>query len=439
MTQFLSWGRYPYQPQIPHYANWPEDITQLLLTNNLNESSSTLAFGCGRSYGDSCLAASGHVIATQKMDRVISVNWDTGVIFAQAGLTLDEVISIALPRGWFLPVTPGTKFVTLGGAVANDVHGKNHHVMGTFGCHVKSFLLSRTDEGVVNCSPSENLSLFAATLGGLGLTGLILAVEIQLRRVSSSKIEQRSIKFGGLDEFFAISQAHDAANEYSVAWIDCLAKGQQAGRGHYILGNHALDDDVIKVENNSSFRIPIEPPFSLINAFSLKVFNTLYYHRQLRKEVTGLVGYNPFFYPLDRLQQWNRIYGKSGFQQYQCVIPQLYAREVVRDILQQISKSNTGSFLAVLKQCGEIESPGVISFPLHGISLALDFPQHHQINKRLFEKLDDLVHEAGGRLYPAKDAHMNAIHFKQAYPQWEELETLRDTQLLSSFWKRVTQ
>jgi len=438
MTQLLSWGRYPRHPQSPHHVYWAEDVSKSLAAIANIEQGAALAFGCGRSYGDSCLAESGHVLAMQNLDRILAADWETGVVLAQAGLTLAELIRIALPRGWFLPVTPGTKFVTLGGAVANDVHGKNHHVMGTFGRHVQHLAIHRSDEGVTQCSPTQRPDLFAASVGGLGLTGVILAVELQLRRVASSEIEQCSIRFGGFDEFFELSQAHDASHEYTVAWIDCLASGKQAGRGHYIAGNHALNDH-IKVAPSGGLLMPFDPPFSLVNSLSLRAFNTLYYHRQCKKEVANFVGYDPFFYPLDRLQQWNRMYGRAGFQQYQCVVPQQHGREVIRTIMQKIAKSGTGSFLAVLKQCGGLSSPGLLSFPLHGVSLALDFPQHDQANERLFRKLDALVHEAGGRLYPAKDAHMSASHFKQAYPQWESIEALRDPQLLSHFWKRVTQ
>ena len=438
MSQLLSWGRYPRHPQIAHPASWPEQVSQSLASIASLGHRTALAFGCGRSYGDSCLAQSGHVLAMQRMDRVLTADWDTGVVLAQAGLTLAELIRIALPRGWFLTVTPGTKFVTLGGAVANDVHGKNHHVVGTFGRHVRNLQIFRSDEGVTQCSPSQRPELFAATVGGLGLTGVILAVELQLRRVGSSEIEQHSIKFGGLDEFFELCQAYDTSYEYTVAWIDCLASGKQAGRGHYIAGNH-VQEGCLELTPSGGLRMPIDPPFSLINSLSLRAFNTLYYHRQRRKEVASRVGYDPFFYPLDRLQQWNRMYGWAGFQQFKCIVPQQHGHEVIRDVLQLISKSGTGSFLAVLKQCGELASPGLLSFPLHGVSLALDFPQRARVNERLFRKLDALVHEVGGRLYPAKDAHMSATHFKQAYPCWESVEALRDPRLMSQFWKRVTQ
>jgi FAD/FMN-containing dehydrogenase len=437
-SSLLSWGRYPRLPQTGHAVHWQDDISCTLSGIAAGVGDGALAYGCGRSYGDSCLAASDHVLAMHGLDRVVAADWETGLFCAEAGLTLAELIRIALPRGWFLPVTPGTKFVTLGGAVANDVHGKNHHVMGTFGRHVRRLSLYRSDEGVVECSPAQRGELFAATVGGLGLTGIIVKVELQLRRIASGEIEQHCIRFGGLDEFFALSEAHDRNYEHSVSWIDCLASGKKSGRGRYIAGNHAQDGPLVPAPE-AGLRMPFDPPVSLVNPLSLRVFNTLYYYHQCRKEVRGRVNYDPFFYPLDRLLQWNRIYGRAGFQQYQCVVPQAGGREAIRALMNEIARSGTGSFLAVLKQCGTLESPGLLSFPLHGVTLALDFPQREAENQRLFARLDALVHEAGGRLYPAKDAHMSAAHFKQAYPNWEKVEALRDPRLLSRFWRRVTQ
>lgn len=437
-ASLLSWGRYPRQPQQPHPVHWPDEVPGTLHKISGAHVDGALAFGMGRSYGDSCLAASDQVVSMLGMDRVLAVDWESGVICAQAGLTLDALIRIALPRGWFLPVTPGTRFVTLGGVVANDVHGKNHHVMGTFGCHVRRLVVYRSDEGMVACSPTVRADLFAATVGGLGLTGIILSVELHLRRVVSNQIEQRSIRFGGLDEFFDLSRQQDPHHEYSVAWVDCLASGKHTGRGHYMAGNHATEGP-LTVAPASRMAMPLDPPFSLVNALSLRAFNTLYYHRQLKREVQGRVDYAPFFYPLDGILHWNRIYGRKGFQQYQCVVPRQHDREVIGAVMGEIARSGTGSFLAVLKQCGDIASPGLLSFPLPGVTLALDFPQREPENSRLFGKLDALVHEAGGRLYPAKDAHMSAAHFQQAYPAWRQVEALRDPQLLSRFWRRVTQ
>ncbi len=397
-----------------------------------------MPFGCGRSYGDSCLAESDHVLAMGPMNRILGVNWETGVLRAQAGLTLAELIEVVLPRGWFLPVTPGTKFVTLGGAVANDVHGKNHHVMGTLGRHVTSLVLYRSDEGFVECSAAQRPELFAATVAGLGLTGVIVSVEMQLRRVTSGMIDQQTTRFGALDEFFALSKQYDSEHEYTVAWIDCLATGKDAGRGHYIAGNHAQSGP-LEVAAAGGLRVPFDPPVSLVNPVSLRAFNTLYYHRQRARQRCATVAYDPFFYPLDKLQQWNRMYGRAGFQQFQCVVPALQGPDVIRAMLKEIATSGTGSFLAVLKQCGKLPSPGLLSFPMEGVSLALDFPQRQNVNEALFKTLDAMVHEAGGRLYPAKDAHMQAHHFREAYPEWRKVEALRDPLLLSKFWKRMTQ
>jgi FAD/FMN-containing dehydrogenase len=438
MTQAAlgSWGRYPAFPQQGHPIYWRENVPQALA--ELAAEPPVLAYGCGRSYGDSCMAVSDHVLVMDRMNRILAADWTTGLIVAEAGLTLDELIRVALPRGWFLSVTPGTKFVTLGGAVANDVHGKNHHVMGTFGCHVKSLTLHRTAEGTVSVSRVERSELFAATVGGLGLTGVILTVELQLRRVDSSDVEQCSTRFGSVDEFFDLAHDHDPENEYTVAWIDCVAAGKKSGRGYYVVGNHARQGELIAGRSHF-LRFPIDPAVSLVNSFSLRAFNSAYYHRQLRKRSVRRMNYNAFFYPLDHVLMWNRVYGRAGFQQYQCVIPRVHGHEIIRLALREISRSGTGSFLAVLKQCGALASPGLMSFPLHGISLALDFPQRASVNRRLFANLDALVHEAGGRLYPAKDAHMSAAHFQRAYPAWRRVEALRDPQLMSRFWQRVTQ
>ncbi|MGX2030820.1 FAD-binding protein [Methylocaldum gracile] len=443
-TPLLSWGRYPRLPQQPHPVNWASEIASTLAgcTSSENDkrrafTGGALAYGMGRSYGDSCLAASSNVLSMRSMDRVLVADWTAGVITAQAGMTLDALIRIALPRGWFPPVTPGTRFVTLGGAVANDVHGKNHHVKGTFGCHVRRLVLYRSDEGVVACSPEEHPELFAATVGGLGLTGIIVSVEMQLRRVTSSQIEQRSIRFGNLEEFFDLSRLHDPHHEYSVAWIDCLAEGAHTGRGHYIVGNHAYEGELTTVRSNP-LTMPFDPPISLVNALTVRAFNTFYYYRHRAKEIQRRIGYIPFFYPLDGILHWNRMYGRNGFQQFQCVVPRQDAHEVLSAVMTEISRSGTGSFLAVLKQFGDISSPGLLSFPISGVTLALDFPQYEPAISRLFNKLDALVHDAGGRLYPAKDAHMSASHFQQAYPAWQRVEALRDPQLLSRFWKRVT-
>lgn len=434
-SPLYSWGRYPNAPQTGHACHWRSELTTQL-DCIVREQGSTLPFGNGRSYGDSCLAASSHVVQMRSLDRFIQADWENGVLLAEAGVTLAEILAIAIPQGWFLSVTPGTQFATLGGAIANDVHGKNHHLRGTFGNHVLRFGLLRHGQEVLTCSPSENPVLFAATIGGLGLTGIIEWAEIRLMPIRSSQIDSTVVRFGGLAEFFALSTELDHQHEYSVAWIDCLAKGSNTGRGVFIVGDHARYGQQ-EVDQRSKLRVPLTPPLSLINNLSLRAFNEAYWrvHPALRTRQRG--SYEPFFYPLDRILHWNRIYGRKGFQQYQCVIPDAVAELAMRELLGAIAESGQGSFLAVLKRCGDIASPGLLSFPLPGTSLALDFPQKADLDRALFSRLDAIVREAGGRLYPAKDAHMSGNDFRLAYPAWEQLESLRDPALNSLFWKRV--
>ena len=435
-SPLYSWGRYPYAPQTGHPCRWRSELTSQL-DSIVRKQGGTLPFGSGRSYGDSCLAENGHVVEMRSMDRFIQTDWENGIIVAEAGVTLSEILEIAIPNGWFLSVTPGTQFVTLGGAIANDVHGKNHHLRGTFGNHVLRLGLVRHGEDVLVCSPSENVELFAATIGGLGLTGVIEWAEIRLMPINSSQIDSTVVRFGRLSEFFALSAELDHQHEYSVAWIDCLAKGRDTGRGVFIVGDHARYGQR-NLDQRGKLRVPLTPPISLINNLSLRVFNEAYWrlHPASRTQIRS--NYEPFFYPLDRILNWNRIYGRKGFQQYQCVIPDAVAETALHELLGAISDSGQGSFLAVLKRCGDIVSPGLLSFPLPGTSLALDFPQRPDLDRALFPRLDAIVREAGGRLYPAKDAHMTGSDFRRAYPAWEQLEALRDPFLKSRFWTRVT-
>jgi len=436
MSNYLySWGRYPRRPQTPHLCSWRDELSNQF-DRVASISGTTLAYGNGRSYGDSCLALSSQVFHLKALNKFIHVDWQLGIVIAEPGLTLGEILEVSIPRGWFLAVTPGTQFVSLGGAVANDVHGKNHHRRGTFGKHVSRFGLLRHGQDEIVCSASENAELYSATIGGLGLTGIISWVEIKLVPVRTSLIDSTSVRFGNLSEFFQLSDELDSLHEYSVAWIDCLAKSNQLGRGVYFVGNHA-DYGALDFDIKPKLNVPFIPPISLINNLSLKLFNEAYWRAHSRQKTHSQVGYDPFFYPLDRISNWNRIYGKPGFQQYQCVIPTKSAEIAVRSLLQAIAIAGAGSFLVVLKRCGDIISPGLLSFPIPGISLALDFPQNLKLSE-LFTKLDAIVSEAGGRLYPAKDAHMSGSDFRKAYPNWETLELLRDPSLMSLFWKRVT-
>jgi FAD/FMN-containing dehydrogenase len=431
-----SWGRYPAFAQQGHSCYWRDDLSAAL-GHLVERYGSTLVYANGRSYGDSCLAVSDQVLHSRGLSRFIAVDWSTGVVVAEAGVTLAEVLEIAIPQGWFLQVTPGTQFVTLGGAVANDVHGKNHHVRGTFGGHVKRFQLIRSDQAPQICSAQEHPELFRATIGGLGLTGVMAWVELQLMPICSSQIQVGSTRFNSLQEFFQLSNEYDSQHEYTVAWIDCLAKGKSLGRGIFMFGDHA-PEGTLQVSRKAKLGVPITPPFSLINPISLRLFNAAYFHKHPATLRQAQMSYEPFFYPLDGIQNWNRIYGKRGFQQYQCVIPTQNAEAAVRELLATIAVSGGGSFLVVLKRCGDVASPGLLSFPMPGVSLALDFPQHNHLNFKIFARMDAIVRQANGRLYPAKDAHMSPEDFRRFYPEWLTVEALRDPGLYSRFWKRVT-
>ena len=428
---FQSWGGYPYGEQQGLFLPGREAALP-------TPGKSVLPFGRGRSYGDSCLNHEGFVLSSKRLDHFISFDEKTGLLQCEAGVTLADIIRACLPRGWFLPVTPGTQYVTVAGAIANDVHGKNHHRMGSFAHHLESFELLRSDGSRLFCSEQENSDWFAATIGGLGLTGFITRATISLRPVASSQINSESIKYRTLSDFFELSQQSADDYEYTVAWLDCLAGGEQLGRGHFIRGNHARSGPLTVASGQQKKSIPFTPPLSLVNKLSLKAFNTLYYHRQRQYLQQSQCGYEPFFYPLDGVLNWNRIYGRKGFLQYQCVIPQAVAEDGVREILQRISKAGLGSFLVVLKMMGDIRSRGLLSFAGEGATLAMDFPMQGAKTLDFLTRLDEVVSQAGGRLYPAKDARMPAELFQQTYPAWQQLESKRDPAIMSDFWRRVT-
>jgi FAD/FMN-containing dehydrogenase len=398
-----------------------------------------LPYGMGRSYGDCCLNDGGMLLSTRAMNRILAFDRENGWIRCEAGTSLEDILGIIVPHGWFLPTTPGTKFVTLGGAIANDIHGKNHHVAGTFGCHVRSFELLRSDGQRFRCSRQENKEWFAATIGGIGLTGLITWAEFSLRKIESAMMETESIKLRNLDDFFATSAESDRTFEHTVAWVDCLAGGDALGRGIFMRGNHAPSGaGSLTAHRPPKVNVPVDFPEVALNTWSLKLFNALYYGRVRGRRKQAIVHYNPFFYPLDGIHHWNRIYGRRGFFQYQFVVPSSSDAAAIREVFQQIARSGQGSFLAVLKTFGEVSSPGLMSFPRPGVTLALDFPHRGERTLALFRRLDQIVLAAGGRFYPAKDARMAPDAFFRSYPQWETFRPFIDPQFSSSFWRRVT-
>ncbi len=395
-----------------------------------------LPYGNGRSYGDVCLNQNGMLLKTRKLDRFIAFDPATGVIECESGVLLKEIIDLVLPQGWFAPVTPGTAFVTVGGAIANDVHGKNHHRMASFSQHVLSFELCRSDGQRFICSPNQNAEWFRATVGGLGLTGLITYTQLQMRRVTGPWIRGDSQRFGNLGEFFALSQASDHDFEYTVAWVDCVAAGRHLGRGVFMRGNHSHGD--AREPKRSKFRVPFTPPVSLVNGMSLKLLNQAYYWRRSAVQGDALWHYQPFLYPLDGILEWNRIYGPRGFFQYQCVVPSQDAASSIKAMLKCISKSGVGSFLAVLKNFGTVPSQGLMSFARPGTTLALDFPNGGAKTLSLLESLDYITRDAGGAVYPAKDARMSTESFQRYFPMWREFAAYVDPNFTSSFWRRVS-
>jgi FAD/FMN-containing dehydrogenase len=396
-----------------------------------------LPYGNGRSYGDSCLNVGAGLLKTRGLDRFIQFDAQTGVLACEAGTLLAEILDRFVPEGWFLPVTPGTCFVTVGGAIANDVHGKNHHTAGTFIRHVRRMELLRSDGQRILCSETQQPEWFAATAAGLGLTGVVTWAELQLRRIPGRHMDVETIRFTNLDEFLRLTSESDREFEYTVAWVDCLGRGKQLGRGLLQRANHAQSPAGETLRRQRRLTVPFMPPFSLINAASLRAFNTAYYNLPPASPRRALVGFESFFYPLDGILHWNRLYGPHGFFQYQCVIPSAEGRDATAALLEAIGRSGMGSFLAVLKVFGSIGSPGLLSFPQPGITLALDFPNRGAPLEQLFGTLDSIVRDAHGRLYPAKDGRMPASLFRSGFPQWREFSRFVDPRCSSSFWRRV--
>ena len=431
--RFESWGRYPKLEADVIPLSWATDFP---LPNA--PATKILPVGAGRSYGDVCLLEHGTLLKTRGMDRFQNFDPATGILRCEAGVTLAEILDFAVPRGFFLPVTPGTKYVTVGGAIANDIHGKNHHIAGTFGCHVPRFELVRSDGARFECSPSENSDWFSATVGGMGLTGLITWAEIRLLPIVSRKIQYKGTKFVGIDEFVAISKAN-THSAYTVAWMDSVATGSSFARGIFMQGDHSPQPEPLTRSKEPWLTLPLDLPEFALNHLSIGLFNTLYYNKQFGKEKTALIDYEPFFYPLDSILHWNRMYGKSGFLQFQCVLPWEENQQFgIINMMKAITASGLASFLTVIKVFGDVPSPGMLSFPMPGITLALDFPIRAEVSFDLVDRLARITQEHGGRIYPAKDARMTAEQFQSFYPQWQTFARYIDPAFDSAFWQRVT-
>lgn len=390
-----------------------------------------LPYGLGRSYGDVGLVPGGVAIRTDALDHLISFDAERGLVEAEAGVCLDDLLRVVVPRGWFLPVTPGTKRVTLGGALANDVHGKNHHKAGTFGRHVERFELLRSDGSRRDCSATENPELFAATIGGLGLTGLVTRLALRLSRIASTDLIVDTVRFGSVDEFLALT-SRDRAHEHAVAWVDALSP-RRLGRGVYFFGDHA-EDGGLRVHGPARLAAP-ELPSGLLGRPAAAAFNTLY--SLAKRPGRARVHYDPFFYPLDGLEGWNRLYGRRGFRQYQCLLPDPDPTGPLKELLAQASRAARGSFLCVLKRFGGLPSPGLLSFPAAGITACLDFPDDGARGEELFRRLDAVVRDARGRQYAAKDARMPPDAFLSSHPRWHEFVPHADPAFDSAMRRRA--
>ncbi|WP_127103874.1 FAD-binding oxidoreductase [Pararhodobacter zhoushanensis] len=422
-----GWGRYPHQETRLSTPRDAQGVAALLGDGPV------IARGSGRAYGDPAIGA--HAVSTRHLNHMIAFDDATGELVAESGVTLGEIMDAFLPRGWFLSVTPGTKFVSLGGAIAADVHGKNHHSEGSFGVFVDWFDLMGADGSVTRCSRNDNADLFRWTLGGMGLTGIILRAAIRLKKVESGWIRQTTIATRNLDEALAaFEQTYDAT--YSMAWIDCAATGAKMGRSIVMNGEHATRDELpplarprpLDTALHRNLSVPFDFPGFALNPWSIRAFNELYYFKGKRTPPTSIVGLDSFFYPLDAIRNWNRIYGRKGFMQFQCVVPLESHAEGLRAILNAITRTGAGSFLAVLKRFGPQDSR--LSFPMEGYTLALDFPLTRR-SLDLMPELDRITADHGGRFYLAKDSRMSADTLRRTDPRWQAFAEMRRQQGLT--------
>lgn len=424
-----SWGRLGAAPHNLRPLYDPGSAAPILAEGT------GLAHGMGRSYGDVCLNPGGALWATRGLDRFLEFDQEQGLLRCEAGVLLRDIQQLAVPRGWMLPVTPGTWFVTVGGAIANDVHGKNHHRQGTFGDHVQSLVLQRTDGQQLECNREVHADWLSATVGGLGLTGLVTEACLQLRPVTGPLLEVETHPFENLEQFYRLSEESEESWEYAVAWIDCVHPRKR--RGIFLRANHSQTPGVDQNEPVRQLGLPLTPPLSLVNRLTLRPFNAAYYHWHRLHAGSSVSHYRSFFYPLDSIARWNRMYGPRGFYQYQCLIPGSDTQAVVEELISATSRARSGSFLAVLKTFGDRPAAGMLSFPAEGTTLALDFPNRGDDTLALFGRLDAIVESAGGKIYAAKDARMPRQLFESGYPGLAAFLDYRDPGVSSGLSRRL--
>lgn len=422
--KIANWGQYPKVSAQVFTASDIAEVQQLI-----TENSSILARGNGRCYGDAALNET--VFSTKKLNHFLAFDKEKGTLTCQAGVLFADILALIIPEGFFLPVTPGTKFITVGGAIAADVHGKNHHKEGCFSEYLIEFELVDADGKLQKCSRKENTNLFWQTIGGMGLTGIIVTATFKLKPIESAYIRLESLKANNLAEIIEHFEASKNWT-YTVAWIDCLQNGKHAGRSILLRGEHATLDELpkkwkanpLKVQQKFRINIPFNFPSFTLNYYTIKIFNFLFYHKQFRKVKKSIVDYDSYFYPLDFIHNWNRIYGKNGFTQYQLVIPCSETNQaVLKQILQIIIQYKQGAFLAVLKQFGKANPLAINSFPLEGYTLTLDFKINRKIQD-LINALDAIVTQNKGRVYLAKDAFSKPF-MQLSYPKNQKFQSLQ--------------
>ena len=427
-TEHPNWNHLPASAEaIAQPIGWRDSIAAAF---SGRQALSLLAYGSGRTYGDVCLNPGNLILPTRGLNRVLAYDRERGVVTAEAGMTFRELLALIVKDGWFPPVTPGTSHLTLGGAIANDVHGKDHPAAGTFGRYLTEVELHRSDRpGAIRCSPDRDSDLFAATIGGLGLTGFIGAATFSLQRIPGPRIETRTRRGDCLAMF---AEPPDPAFPHRVAWLDASAPVSEIGRGHFSVGRFVAG------KGPTEFRAgPPAPrlPSRVLGPGVFKALNRLRYALPVRGE--EVVGFQPFFYQLDRLDDWGRAYGRDGFYQHQALIPAAVGPEPIRALIRTMQVHGQASFVTVLKQYGELSSPGLMSFPQPGLSLAVDLANLGERTLRLLDALDEIVLAAGGRIYPAKDARMSPATFRAGYARLAEFARLIDPAFSSGFWRRM--
>lgn len=413
-----GWGNFP---RVTSKIAWVKNPTQLNATLVSNEN--VTARGLGRSYGDQAISSTSLVASLPPMNKILSFDESTGILNCQAGLSLNQIIRIFAPRGWFPVINPGTKYVTIGGAIANDIHGKAHHVNGSFVNCVEDFDIMLANGEIVTCSRNHHQDLFYASFGGLGLLGIIIRASIQLKKIETTFFKQKSIKCENIDEMLDAFDQYDHDFDYSVAWVNALIKGENLGKGVLTLGNQAqlkdlpfkLRKEPLLIKPEPKLKVPFYLPDFSLNPFSVKILNRIIAHVQAKP--TSIVHYEKFFFPLDAILHWNRGYGKRGFIQYQFVIPLQNGRENIKKLLSAVSESGCTPFLNVLKKFGEGQP--YLSFPKPGYTFAIDFPVTKKLSA-FITKMDQMVLDCGGRIYLGKDAMLTAEMFRKMYPDYQQ-------------------